>query len=319
MAHILPCRDIDERGAMPIARERFLPAEIGAGRLAACFGLVSDTHMPERCAELPTALFDALRGVDLLLHAGDVGELWVLDRLSAIAPVVAVHGNDETAEATRELPYQQPIGVAGRRLLLCHTHHPDRAEELAARRDDAWAPKLARRAALGRRAGAAVVVFGHTHVPLAREQGGVLLVNPGAIASPGAVARQVRRTVALLFIRDDGAPFAVHLDLAAPDRPFAPEIAWDAGFRAAHDRFVASLLDADLATDWPRLTARYETLPGELRDALRAATLRVARRCWAGEQATIGRADLLAEARRHPGLSAPVRARLEPLLARENE
>ncbi|MBC8074637.1 MAG: hypothetical protein H7Y32_01055, partial [Chloroflexales bacterium] len=52
--------------------------------VVACIGLVSDTHMPQRCAALPPALFAALRGVDLLLHAGDVGELWVLDQLSAL-------------------------------------------------------------------------------------------------------------------------------------------------------------------------------------------------------------------------------------------
>src|SRR3712207_2339587 len=98
------------------------PAPVG--RIAACIGLVSDTHMPERCAELPAALFEALRGVDLLLHAGDVGELWVLNRLSAIAPVVAVHGNDDTPDSQRELPYQQVVAVAGRRILLCHSHYP---------------------------------------------------------------------------------------------------------------------------------------------------------------------------------------------------
>lgn len=303
---------------MSAAREWFLPAGIGAGRLAACIGLVSDTHMPERLAELPPALFDALRGVDLLLHAGDVGELWVLDRLSAIAPVVAVHGNDETAEATRELPYQQVVAVAGRRIVLTHAHYPDRAEELASRRDDAWGPKLARRAAFGRRAGAAIVVFGHTHVPMARDYDGVLLVNPGAIASPGPVARQTRRTVALLFLRDDGAPFVVHIDLAAPDRPFAPRVAWDAGFRAAHDQYSASLLAPDLAAGWPRLSALYATLPGEDQGALRAATLRVAHRCWSGEQATIARADILAELRGDATLPAPARARLAAAVADGN-
>ena len=49
---------------------------------------------------LPASLLDIFAGVDLILHAGDIGELWVLDELSHIAPVVAVHGNDETAEAT---------------------------------------------------------------------------------------------------------------------------------------------------------------------------------------------------------------------------
>lgn len=50
-------------------------------------------------AAWPPTLFDALAGVNLILHTGDVGELWMLDQLSQIAPVVAVHGN-----ATRPRP-----------------------------------------------------------------------------------------------------------------------------------------------------------------------------------------------------------------------
>jgi hypothetical protein len=68
----------------------FHPPGLAPGQVAACLGLISDTHMPERWPELPGAIFDVFAGVDLILHAGDVGELWVLDRLSAIAPVLAV-------------------------------------------------------------------------------------------------------------------------------------------------------------------------------------------------------------------------------------
>ena len=84
--------------------ESLLP-DLPAGRVVACLGLISDTHMPKRWPAMPAAVFEALRSVDLVLHAGDVGKLWVLDELSVIAPVVAVHGNDETDEAQRELPY----------------------------------------------------------------------------------------------------------------------------------------------------------------------------------------------------------------------
>src|SRR5215211_7634397 len=153
------------------ACDRFLPPDLPAERVAARIGLVSDTHMPERCPALPPALFEALRGVELLLHAGDVGELWVLDHLSAIAPVLAVHGNDDTADAQRELPYQQVLMAAGQRILLTHAHYPDRAQELEARKNNAWGPKLERRAAFGQRAGASVVVFGHTHVPMTYQYG----------------------------------------------------------------------------------------------------------------------------------------------------
>ena len=48
---------------------RYLPMDLPAERVAARIGLVSDTHMPVRCPALPLALFKALRGVDLLLHA----------------------------------------------------------------------------------------------------------------------------------------------------------------------------------------------------------------------------------------------------------
>ena len=70
--------------------ERYLPAALKRDDLAAVVGLISDTHMPLRRRTLPPVLFDVLRSVDFLLHAGDVGELWVLDQLSAIAPVFAV-------------------------------------------------------------------------------------------------------------------------------------------------------------------------------------------------------------------------------------
>lgn len=197
--------------------------------------------MPARCAVLPPAVFDVLRGVDVVLHAGDVGELWVLDRLSTIAPVIAVHGNDESADAQRELPYQQIVAAGGQRILLTHAHYPNRAEEMESRADDGWHPKLARRASMGQRAGARIVVFGHTHIPMAVEHEGVLLVNPGAIASPNPTTRQRIQTVAVLFIRDDGAPFVTHVDLGYPDQPFAPRIDWQAGFRTAHEQFTTPL------------------------------------------------------------------------------
>src|SRR5215468_1784844 len=93
----------------------YLPRGIPAESVVACIGLISDTHMPQRCAALPRTLADVFAGVDLILHAGDLGELWVLDLLSQFAPLVAVHGNDETADAQRELPYQQVITVGGQR------------------------------------------------------------------------------------------------------------------------------------------------------------------------------------------------------------
>ena len=110
-----------------------LPDGLSADRVAACVGLISDTHLPQRCLALPAAVFTVFRGVDVILHTGDVGELRVLDELSRLAPVVAVHGNDETRAAQRELPYQQVVAVAGQRILLWHSHFPDRVDEMLSR------------------------------------------------------------------------------------------------------------------------------------------------------------------------------------------
>lgn len=266
----------------------FLPPKLPADRVAACIGLVSDTHMPQRLAELPARLFTVLAGVDLLLHAGDVGELWVLDRLSTIAPVVAVHGNDDSADAQRELPYQQVITVAGQRILLWHSHYADRIDEMASRRDDPIFPKLQRSVQRAQRAGAGIAIFGHWHIPLVYRSEGVLVVNPGAFAAGNAVSRQLYATVAILWLRDDGASFVSHVDLTAPERPFTPPIDLAAGFQAALRQVSASILA-------PALVANQRYLLRELdRFGIERALpplLRVAHRCWAGEQAFITRAD----------------------------
>ncbi|MCA9947118.1 MAG: metallophosphoesterase family protein, partial [Anaerolineales bacterium] len=73
----------------------YLPQTINSQDVLATIGLISDTHMPQRWAQLPPVLTQIFANVNMIFHAGDVGELWVLDELSQIAPVIAVHGNDE--------------------------------------------------------------------------------------------------------------------------------------------------------------------------------------------------------------------------------
>ncbi len=253
-------------------------------------GLISDTHMPERCPALPDSLFDAFRDVDLILHAGDLGELWVLDRLSQIAPAVAVHGNDDTSDAQRELPAQQLVSTAGWRILLWHSHYPDPAEDKA-QRGGPWAPKLARIAGAGRRVGAEIVVYGHFHIPLAYRQGDILLINPGALASGSLFTRQAIRSVARLTIHDDGTLSVTHVDLADSSRTYTPEIDMEAGVEAAVDRFQAMIVEDDLLEDVRRLRAQpYTDL-----EALNKTILPLCYPCWAGEKQHITRAELIAK------------------------
>jgi putative phosphoesterase len=307
---------------MTTGYHQFMPSSIDPDRVQACLGLISDTHMPQRCAALPPALADVFRGVDLILHAGDLGELWVLDKLSAIAPVIAVHGNDETVDAQRELPYQQIITIAGQRLLLYHRHHPDHAQEMALRQDDRWQPKLERWAAAGQRAGASTVVFGHAHIPMAVEQHGVLLINPGAIASGSAVSRQTHQTVALLFIVENERPVVTHIDLAAPRSAYVPYIDWGAGYRAALDRYSASILAPDLAARWPavdKAVRHFMNNPAQraIFDIIYEAVLRKARPCWEDSQQFVTLAamtQVLAELRTNAQVPAEVVSALEAAL-----
>ena len=118
-------------------------------------GVISDTHGLLR----PEALH-ALRGSELIIHAGDVGKSEILERLREIAPVVAVRGNVDTAPWAEELPETQVVRVVGRNIYVLH----DRSQFVA---DPVTA-------------GYAAVVFGHSHKVLVETRDGILYLNPGS-------------------------------------------------------------------------------------------------------------------------------------------
>ena len=118
-------------------------------------GLISDTHGLVR----PQAL-DALRGVDLIIHAGDIGKAEVLDALKPIAPLHAIRGNSDRGAWAKKLPDTMILTVGGVRLHLIHDVH-ELSFEPAKR-------------------GVAGVISGHSHKPSIIERDGVLFVNPGS-------------------------------------------------------------------------------------------------------------------------------------------
>ncbi|MEK6698468.1 MAG: metallophosphoesterase family protein, partial [Nitrospirota bacterium] len=81
-------------------------------------GVLSDTHIPVTVKSLPPAIFDIFKDVDLILHAGDVVELSVLDELRAIAPVEAVAGNMDPLETQQALPAKKIIQIGKYRVGL---------------------------------------------------------------------------------------------------------------------------------------------------------------------------------------------------------
>jgi uncharacterized protein len=147
-------------------------------------GLVADTHCPEFLDLLPPALLAGLRGVELILHAGDVGGPSTLERLREIAPVEAVRGDHDGAMT--ELPLCREVTVGGRRIVIVHGNRSRLIEEpttlvgtlsLGTLWPASGLPGHLKR--LHPRAD--VVVYGHTHQARADLLGGTLVVNPGAV------------------------------------------------------------------------------------------------------------------------------------------
>lgn len=116
----------------------------------------------------------ALRNSELIIHAGDVGDSAVLERLSAIAPTIAVRGNVDKGPWAQSLPLSEVVDVGNIQLYVLH--------ELAALDLDPRAAEFA------------AVIFGHSHLPIAEVRDGILFLNPGSagprrFALPVAVAR----------------------------------------------------------------------------------------------------------------------------------
>src|SRR5438552_5665804 len=121
-------------------------------------GLIADTH-----GLIRPGVHEALTGVELILHAGDVGGSSILEELRMIAPVKAVFGNTD-APGEPDLTEEIQIEVNGLRVHVSHGH-------------EVGSPTPAKLAA---RYDADVIVFGHTHRQLVTRLEGRLFVNPGS-------------------------------------------------------------------------------------------------------------------------------------------
>lgn len=140
-------------------------------------GLISDTHGLMRAG-----VHEALAGVRLILHAGDVGGQEILDELALIAPVRAVFGNTDPADHP-DLAEELSLTVGGLSIHVSHGH-------------ELGSPTPAK---LAERYAADVVVYGHTHRQLVTHIGGRLVINPGAA---GPRRFNLRPSVARLMISE---------------------------------------------------------------------------------------------------------------------
>ena len=151
-------------------------------------GIVSDTHVNlGGKRQLAPQLFEVLQGVDLILHAGDLNTLRVVTDLEALAPVYAVHGNNEDWEAA-QLPRTRIIEVEGCRIGLAHGDMGVREDLVLFKGVGGALSSWSAAAALSHFEDAPIdcLVFGHSHWPLIhphiRPSDGrsILLFNPGS-------------------------------------------------------------------------------------------------------------------------------------------
>jgi putative phosphoesterase len=118
-------------------------------------GLISDTH-----GLLREEAVRALRGSDLILHAGDVGAPEILETLKTLAPVLAVRGNVDTDKWGQTLPLTEVIQLGPVTIYMLHILQDLDLNPAAA--------------------GFHIVISGHSHKPEQIEKDGVLYINPGS-------------------------------------------------------------------------------------------------------------------------------------------
>lgn len=156
--------------------------------MSTLIGVVGDTHVPSRGRTLPVEAWKRLVDCELILHTGDVCDPALLDELAEWAPVEVAMGNCDPPEVrawgARDVVSLDVEGV-GVAMLHDSGRRDGRPERMRKRFPDA-----------------AVVIYGHSHVPLIERYGGLLLVNPG---SPTDRRRSPDHTIALLRVEDGRA------------------------------------------------------------------------------------------------------------------
>ena len=137
-------------------------------------GVISDTHGLLR----PEAI-DVLRGANHIIHAGDIGDPAILDRLSEVAPVTAVRGNVDREPWAKNIPETNVLEIDGVSIYILHILENLDLKPAAARFE--------------------AVIYGHSHVPKQEMKDGVLYFNPGS-AGPRRFQRPV--TIGKLIVQD---------------------------------------------------------------------------------------------------------------------
>jgi len=130
-------------------------------------GVLSDTHVPGRAKSIPKEIFHGFTGVDMIIHAGDICEEYVLNELELIAPVKAVAGNMDSWDLHKRIPRKQILDLVGYKIGIIHGDGDE--GNTMQRVFDAFKDDKVD-----------CIVFGHSHQAFNSLSGDVLLFNPGS-------------------------------------------------------------------------------------------------------------------------------------------
>ena len=129
-------------------------------------GVIADTHIPVSAERLPQKVYDYFKDCDLIIHAGDVVEMSVLEELERLAETKAVRGNMDSRELKKRLPEKIVLEAAGKKIGIVHGRGP--AFNVV---------KVVSRIFLER---PDIIIFGHSHTPFNEKKNGTLFFNPGS-------------------------------------------------------------------------------------------------------------------------------------------
>lgn len=142
-------------------------------------GIISDTH-----GYLSPKIFTVFKDVDHIIHAGDIGKEEILVELRSLAPVTAVTGNVDGFNLARKLNSSESLEIAGH--LLEITHIPVKPKKLSSQ------------------SGKSIIkIFGHIHHPEIRQNGNLVVINPGSASQP---RKALAPSVAVMYLEEGKRP-----------------------------------------------------------------------------------------------------------------
>ena len=131
-------------------------------------GVISDTHIPDRAKQIPQQILDDFRNVDMIVHAGDLVDLEVLEKLKSVCKnVKAVWGNMDPYDVKKKLPEKEIVEIGRHRIGITHGYGPP-GKLIDFLTDFFKSDKVD------------MIIFGHAHAGFNEKRGGVLFFNPGS-------------------------------------------------------------------------------------------------------------------------------------------